>query len=113
MNRNLSLDCSSTEPEVFYVEDSSEEGSPIRNNTPAVLNSTELSGSMAREALTISSVASPQPQIVTIGSDSNEPSFPCGFVNQHPFLPPSLNDLSMTHNPFNVLATVAVIRQDE
>ena len=61
-------------------------------------------------------VASPEPQIVTIDSDSNEPTFPYGFRNQNPIVPPSLNDLNLPHNPFNafnVLATMAVIRQDE
>ena len=28
-------------------------------------------------------------------------------------MPPSLNDLNLPHNPFNVLATVTVIRQDK
>ena len=28
-------------------------------------------------------------------------------------MPPSLNDLNLPHNPFNVLATMAVIRQNE
>ena len=92
---------------------SSGEGSPIRNNTPAVLSSAELSGAMARETITISSVACPEPQIVTIDSDSNEPTFPYRFGHQHPILPPSLNDLNLPHNPFNVLATMAVIREDE
>ena len=68
---------------------------------------------MARETITISSVASPEPQIVTIDSNSNEPTFPYGFGNQHPFLPPRFNDLNLPHNPFNVLATMAVIRQEE
>ena len=68
---------------------------------------------MARETITISSVVSPEPQIVTIDSASNDPTFPYGFSNQHPILPPSLNDLNFLPNPFNVLATMAVIRQDE
>ena len=42
---NISLDSSSTESD---VEQSSEEGSPIRKNTPAILNSTEISGAMER-----------------------------------------------------------------
>ena len=113
MNRNLSLDSSSTESDVFYVERSSEEGNPIRNNTPAILNSTELSGAMAMETITISSVASPEPQIVTMDSDFNEPTFPYGLGSQHPIVPPSLNELNLPPNPFNVLATMAVIRADE
>ena len=51
MNRNLSSDSSSTESDVFYVERSSEEGSPIRNITPAVLNFTEGSGATAAMAV--------------------------------------------------------------
>ena len=113
MNGNLSLDSSSTVSDVFYVERLSEEGIPIRNNTPAVLNSTELSAAMETETITNSSVASPEPQIVTIHSDSNEHTFPCGFGNQHPIMPPSLKDLNLPHNPFNVLVTMAVIQQDE
>ena len=112
MYRNLSLD-SSSDSDVFYVERSSAESTPIRNNTPAILNSTELSGAMAKETITISSVASPEPQIVTIDSESNEPTFPYGFGKQKPIMPPSPNDLNLPPNPFNVMATMAVIRQDE
>ena len=112
MFRNLSLD-STTDSDVFYVDCSSDERSPIRNNTPAVLNSTELSGAMERETITISSVASPEPRIVTIDSDSNEPTIPYGFGSQHPIVPPSLNDLNLPPNPFNEMATMAVIQLDE
>ena len=110
---NLSFDSSFTESDVFSVERSSEEGSPIRNNTPAILNSTELSGAMEREVITISSVASPEPRIVILDSNSNEPTIPYGFGSQHPIVPPSLNDLNLPPNPFNVLAMMAVIRADE
>ena len=51
---NLSLDSSSPESDVFYVEQPSVEGSPIRNNTPAILNLTEISGAMERKVITIS-----------------------------------------------------------
>ena len=54
-----------------------------------------------------------EPQIVTIDSDSNEPTIPYGMGNQHPIVPPSLNHLKLPPNPFNVLATMAVIRPDE
>ena len=80
---NLSLDSSSIESDVFYVERSSEEGSPIRKKTPAILNSTELSGAIEGEVITISSVASPETRTVTLDSDSNEPTFPYGFGSQH------------------------------
>ena len=86
---NLFLDSSATESDVFYVERSSEEGIPIRNNTPAILNSTELSGAMARETITISSVASPEPRVVTLDSHSNEPKIPYEFGSQHPIVHPA------------------------
>ena len=113
MNPLHSLDSSSTESDVFYVERSSEEGTPTRNNIPAVLNSTQLSEVMAREMIIISSVASPEPQIVTIDSDANEPTIPYGFGNQGPIVPTSLNDINLSPNLFNVLATMALIRADE
>ena len=112
MHQNSNLN-SSTESDVFYVEHSSPERSPIRNNTPVILNSTQLSGAMHPETITISSVASPEPQIVTIESDSNEPTFPYAFGAQYPIIPPSLNDFNLPTNPFNLLASMAVIRQDQ
>ena len=112
MYHNFSLDAS-TDSDVFYVEQSSAESSLIKNHTPSILNSTQLSGAMEREAITISSVASPEPQIITIDSDSNEPTFPNEFGTQHPIVPPSLNDLKLPPNTFNVLATMAVIQQDQ
>ena len=112
MYRSFPLDAS-TDTDVFYVEHSSPERSPIRNNTPEILNSTQLSGAMEPEAITISAVASPEPQIVLIDSDSNEPTFLYAFGTQHPIVPPSLNDLNLPPNPFNVLATMAVIQQDQ
>ena len=110
---NISLDSCSTESDVFYAEQTSTEGSPIRNNIPAILNSTEISGAMGREIITISSVASPEPRIVTLDSDSNDPTMPYGFGNQQPIAPPSLNDLNLPPNPFNLLATMAIIRVDD
>ena len=103
----------STNSDVFYVEQSSPERSLIRNNTAVILNSTHLSEAMDPETITISSVASPEPQIVTLDSDSNEPTFLYAFGAQHPIVPPSLNGLNLPHNPFNVLATKAVIQQDQ
>ena len=112
MYRNPSLN-SSTNSDVFYVEQSSPETSPIRNNTPVILNSTQLSEAVDPETITISSVASTEPQIVTLDSDSIEPTFLYAFGAQHPIVPPSLNDLNLPSNPFNVLATMAVIQQDQ
>ena len=48
-----------------------------------------------------------------IDSDSNEPTILYAFGTQHPIVPPSLNDLNLPPNPINVLATMAVIQQDE
>ena len=109
----VSLDSSSTESDVFYVERSSEEGSPIRNNTPAILISTELSGALERKLFTISSVASPELRIVRPDSDFNDTTIPYGFGSQQPIVPSSLNDLNLPPNPFNVLTTMPVIRQDQ
>ena len=103
MNRNLSLASSSTQSDVVHVERSSEDSSPFRNNTPAVLNSMQLSGPLARDTITISSVASSKAQFVSIDSDSNKPTIPFAFGNQHPIVPPSLNDLNLLPNLFNLL----------
>ena len=110
---NISLDSSSTESDVFYVEQSSVKGSPIRINTPAILTSTEISGAMEKKVITISSVASPEARIVTLDSDSNDPTIPYGFSSQHPIVPPSPNDLNLPPNPFIVLATMAANRVDD
>ena len=56
----------------------------------------------------ISTIASPQPYIVTINDDSNEPTMPYSFGRQLPIAPPSLNDLNLPPNPFNILATMAI-----
>ena len=96
----------------FCVDCSSEECSPIGNNIQEVLNSTELSGAMERETIIVSSVASPEPRIVTIDSESNELTMPYGFGSQHPIVPSSLKDLNLPPNHINVLATRAVIRAD-
>ena len=100
MNPLLSLDCSSTESDVFYQERSSEKSNPIRNNTKVVLNSTKLSGAMKKETIRISSVASPEPRTVTIDSDSNEPTIPYVFVqsSSHCATQPHLSQL--TAHPF-------------
>ena len=68
---------------------------------------------METEVITISSVTSPEPRTVTLDSESNDPTKPYGFGSQQPIVPPSLNDLNLPPNPFNVLATMTVIRQDQ
>ena len=108
---NLSLNL--TDSDVFYVEQSSNDQSIPRPNTPINLNSTEISGDDTREMISISSIASPEPQIVTIDDDSNEPTMPYGFGRQLPIIPPSLNDLNLPPNPVNILATMAVASNTE
>ena len=98
MYRNPSLN-SWTDSDVFYVEESTPERSSITNNTPAIINSTQLSGAMEPESITISSVASPEPKIVTIDSDSNEPTFPYAFGSQHPKVPLSLKTSTCRRTP--------------
>ena len=109
MIRTSSLDSLSTEADVFYVEHSSKEDTPAGNKTPVVLNSSQILESLAREAITISSVASP---VVIIESDSNEPTVPYRFGNQHPIVQPSLNDPNLPPDPLIILATKAVIEAD-
>ena len=58
--------------------------------------------------ISISSIASPEPQIVMIDDDSKEPTMPYGFGRQLPIVPPSLNDLNLPPNPINTLATMAI-----
>ena len=59
----------------------------------------------------VSSIASPEPQLFTIDDDSNEPTMPYGFGRQLPIVPLSLNDLKLPPNPFNILNTMAVVTQ--
>ena len=106
---NISLD--STDSDVFYVEQISNEPSPRRNNSPDILNSTERSEHQAARMPSISTIASPQPHIFTINDDSNEPTIPYGLGRQLSMVPPSLNDLNLPPNPFNILATMAVVHQ--
>ena len=111
MSSNISLD--STDSDVFYVEQISNEPSPRRNNSPDILNSTEQSEHHATRMPSFSTIGSPEPQIVTIDDDSNEPTMPYGFRRQLPIIPPSLNDLNLPPNPFNILATMAVANNTE
>ena len=53
---------------------------------------------MARVTITITSVASAERQIITIESDSNEPTLLYGFGNQHPIVPPSLKVLEQYYH---------------
>ena len=107
MSSNITLD--STDSDVFYVEQKSNESSPQGNNSQDILISTERSEHHARRMPSISTIASPQPHIFTINVDSNEPTLPYGFGRQFPIVPPSLHDLNLPPNPFNILATMAVV----
>ena len=53
------------------------------------------------------SVRSPEPNIVTIESDSHEPTMPYGYGRQEPIILPSLNNLNPPRKPFNIPATMA------
>ena len=59
----------------------------------------------------VSSIASPEPRIFTVHNNSNEPTMPYGFRRQLPILLPSLNDLNLPPNPFNILNTMGVVTQ--
>ena len=65
------------------------------------------------DLISISSIASPEPQLVTIDDESSEPMMPYGFGRQLPIIPPSLNDLNLPPNLFNILATMAVANNTE
>ena len=106
MSSNFSFD--STDSDVFYVEQISNEFSPQQNNSPDILNSTELSEHHATRMPSTSMIASSQPFIFTFNDDSNEPTIPYGFGRQLPSVPPSLNDLNLPPKPFKILATMAV-----
>ena len=106
MSSNISLD--STDSDVFYVEQISIEPSPQRNNSLDILNSTKRSEHHATRMPSISTTAFPQPYIFTINDDSDEPTIPYGFRRQLPIVPPSLNNLKLPPNPFNILATMAI-----
>ena len=103
----------SDDSDVFYVEQSSSELRPQRHNTPNILNSTEISEQHTARVPSISSIASPEPQILTIDGNSNEPTMLYGFGRQLPIVPPSLNDLNLPPNPFNILNTMAIITQTQ
>ena len=107
MSSNLSI--ASSDSDVFYVEQISKEPSPQRSNSPNILKSTAISQTHTARMPSVSSIASPEPQIFTINDDSNEPTMTYGFGRQLLIVPPRLNDLNLPPNPFNILATMAVV----
>ena len=96
---------------MFYVDHTSDEPSPQRNNSPNIFNSTEISQAYALRMPSVSSIASPDPRIFTIDDDSNEPTMPYGFGRRLPIVPASLNDLNLPPNPLTILNTMAVVTQ--
>ena len=87
MVSNISID--SVDSDVFFKEKISNEPSPQRHNSQNILNSTEISQSHAAGMPSVSSIASPEPRILTVDDDSNEPTMPYGFGRQLPIVPPS------------------------
>ena len=111
MSSNTSIN--SEDSDVIFVKQISNEPSPQRNNSPNILNSTEKSHTHTARLPSVSSIASSEPQIMSIHDDSNEPTMPYGFGRQLPIVPPSLNDLNLPPNSFNILATMAVVNHTE
>ena len=109
MTSNSSM--ASSNSDVFYVEQTSNEPSPQGNNSPNILNSTEISQAYPARMPSVSSIASPEPRSFTIDYNKNEPTMPYGFGRQLPIVPPSLNDLNLPPNPFNILNTMAVVTE--
>ena len=72
MSSNISM--ASSDSDVFYVEQISNEPSPQRNNSPNILYSTEVSEHHTGRMPSVLSTASPEPQIFHIEDDSNEPT---------------------------------------
>ena len=62
--------------------------------------------------LTISSVTSPEPNIVSLESNSNEPTISYAVGNLQPIALPSLNELTLPPNQFNLLAIMAVMQPE-
>ena len=109
INMSCNISMASSDFGVFYVEQISNEPSLQRNNSPNILNSTEISHIHTERMPSGSSIASPEPQFLTIDDNSNEPTMLFGFGGQLPIVPPSLNDLNLPPNPFNILNTMVVV----
>ena len=97
----------------FMLNNRPKEASLPRPNTPIVLKSTRMSGNDTQKMISKSSIASPEPHFVIIESDSNEPTILYGFGRPLSYIPPSLNDLNLPPNPFDVLATMAMVNRTE
>ena len=95
-----SLESMYTGSDVFYRKQLLGKDSRLRTDTPEVLNSTQLLGTQARETITISTVTSPEPPIVTLSSDSKELTVQHGYGRQQPIFYPSFIDLNQPINLF-------------
>ena len=96
-----------------FLEQISNEPSLQRHNSPNILNSTKVSHTHTARISSVFSIASTEPQILTIHDDSNEPTMPYAFGRQLPIVPPSLNDMNLLPNPINILATMVVVSHTE
>ena len=111
MSSNISTD--SVNSDVFFVEQISNEPSPQRNNSHNIFNSTAISHAHTAGIPSVSAIASPESQIFTLNDNPIYPTMPYGFGRQLPIVPPSLNDLNLPPNPFNIMATMAVTNHPE
>ena len=70
----MSID--SADSDVCFVEQISNEPNPQRHNSPNILNSTELSMIHTTGMPSVSPIAFPVPQKLTLNDDANEPTMP-------------------------------------
>ena len=89
------ISMASSDFDVLYVEQLSNEPCQQRNNSPNILSSTEIAQTFTARMPSVSSIASPEPRTFTVSDISNEPTMPYGFGQQLPIVPPSLNDLNL------------------
>ena len=80
------MSINSINSDVFFVEQLSSEPSAQRSNSPNIINSTELLGTHTKEMPTVSSFTSPEPHIVALDDNANDPTFPYGFGAQQPIV---------------------------
>ena len=73
-----------SDSDVFYVERSSAKQTPLKRDNSNVRNATELSGVHVGDLIKISPVTSPEPNILTVESDTNEPTIPYSYGTQDP-----------------------------
>ena len=107
MSSNVSM--ASSDSDVLNLEQTSNDPSPQRNNSPNISNSSGISQTYAARMPSVSSIASPEPQTFTIDDNSNEPTMPYAFGRQLSIVPPSLNYLNLPPNSFNILNARAVV----